>query len=368
MVDTIIKNMCTGCSSCMNICPKEAIKMISDSEGFNYPVIDRALCIECMLCEKVCPSLNLIKENHFINMKIYAAWSLNEVIRNESTSGGIFSEIALEILDCGGYICGAIYNEEFGVEHYITNKVSDLSKIRQSKYVQSDMNYIYKEILKLLVNEKKVLFCGSPCECAGINHYLNINKINCSRLILVDFVCRGANSPKVYKSFLDSLEKKYQSKINKVWFKNKKYGWNRFSTKIEFANGHTYLEDRFNDIYIRGYIESNLFIRPSCSQCLYKGFPKSSDITLADFWGIKLEDKTKNTDLGTSLVILNSDIGIELFENIKSRIFYESNNLESAIEGNYCINNSIIHGENRTEFMSSLETMDIIDNIKRFLQ
>ncbi len=367
MIDRIDKNKCNGCSACLNICPVRAIDMIIDQEGFIYPLIVKEKCIKCNRCDAVCPVLNYNKVMEHLEPQIYAAWSLNEEIRFNSTSGGVFSEFAMQILNKSGYVCGAIYSESYEIEHFITCDVKDLSRIRQSKYAQSNIKQIYKKIGKLLLVNNSVLFCGTPCQCAGLDSYLKLKNITRQNLVIIDFVCRGSNSPKVYQMFLKQLEKEHQSKITKVWFKNKTYGWNRFSTKIEFKNGNDYLKDRFEDSYIRGYIEANLFIRPSCGECYFKGFPRVSDITLGDFWGITLNDKNQNTDIGTSLIILNSDTGKKLFSKIKSNLFFEHKELNDMEVFNPCISKSIKHGQGREEFMKDLDKIDVIENINRYL-
>lgn len=363
----IKREKCTGCFACYNICKQGAIEMYPDEEGFKYPHINHSLCNKCGKCTSVCPSITPYTKKENKPLHVYAAWSLNYEIRSASTSGGIFSELAMEIINEEGYICGAVYNSDLLVEHFIAKDVEGLERIRQSKYVQSDINFAYREISELLLKGRKVLFCGSPCECAGLKKYLEINGYGQDNLFVVDFICRGANSPKVYKKYLMELEKKYSSEIKKVWFKNKTYGWNRFCTKIEFENGQNYLEDRYHDMYIRGYIEENLYIRPSCSECIYKELPLIADITLADFWGVNLRDN-KDTDGGTSLVVINSKKGEELFNRIKSRIFMEGKCIEDAVPGNMCIYHSIIHGVNRNKFMKDLDSMNIMENLKRFLK
>lgn len=364
MIDIVEKKDCTGCSACYNICPKNCITMEADVEGFVYPKINYSQCIECNLCEKVCHAINDIEvSTNYDNPEIHAAWSLNEEIRINSTSGGVFSELALNVLKSGGYICGAEYNTEHMVEHCIIDAEKELVKIRQSKYVQSDIGLIYKDIKILLHKNKTILFCGAPCECAGLLSFLGRKY---DKLIVVDFVCRGANSPTVYKKFLMKLEDMYQSKVSKVWFKNKTYGWNRFSTKVEFENGKAYLEDRYSDLYMRGYIEANLYMRLCCSDCKYKTFPRVSDITLADFWGIKLTDISKDIEKGTSLLMINSNKGSILFNSIKDNIFSEEKTIEDAIGRNVCIKSSPKPNINKQEFIDRIDDMDILENIKRF--
>lgn len=367
ILDNMDKIKCTGCEVCKNVCSKNAIAMETDEEGFWYPRTSLEKCVSCGQCRKVCPSLKKAETENEERPEVYAGWSLDEEVRFHSTSGGVFSELANIILKQGGFICGAIYNEDQMVEHYLTEKSEGLLKIRQSKYVQSRMNDIYQEIGHILKSGKSLLFCGSPCQCAGVKNYLDLKKICQEQLILVDFICRGANSPKVYRKYLDELEVAYGSKITKVWFKNKSYGWNHFSTKIEFEDGQYYLEDRKHDAYVRGYIEKNLYMRPSCTACIHKGFPRVSDITLADFWGIQLRQKDKDTDKGTSMLILNSIKAKKLFPLLKERIFFEQKTLEEAEKGNFCMYHSVPFGENRAQFMCDLEQMSFTENIRRFL-
>lgn len=361
------KTECCGCEVCVNICKNNAIKMKMDKEGFYYPEIFKDRCVSCGLCQSVCPEMSPAKTTNIENPSVYAGWSINEEIRLNSTSGGIFSELARLILSKGGYVCGAVYNEEQMVEHFVARREEDLKRIRQSKYVQSRMNNIYRELGSILKNGESLLFCGSTCQCAALKNYLDKEKISREKLVLADFICRGANSPKVYRKFLDELEQEYDSKIRTVWFKNKTYGWNRFSTKIEFENGESYLEDRFNDVYIRGYIEKDLYMRPSCTECRYKGFPRVSDVTLADFWGVQLKDRQEESDKGTSMIVINSDKGSKLFELLKQYIFFEQKTLFEAESGNFCMYNSVPFGLGREQFMKDLDTMPVIENIRRFL-
>lgn len=368
MINSIDMKKCNGCYACYNICPEDAISMTMDNEGFNYPTVNMNNCTQCGKCMSVCPVNNVPESRNQKAPEVYAAWSLDDEIRANSTSGGIFSELAARVLQQSGYVCGAIYNSEKMVEHYITCDLEELKKIRQSKYVQSSINFSFRTIGELLIHGMQILFCGTPCECAAIDSYLNESSISKENLILIDFVCRGSNSPKVYIKFLNSLEEKYGAEVERVWFKNKTYGWNRFSTRIDFSNGSSYLEDRYSDIYIRGYIEANLYIRPSCGECLFKGFPRISDITLGDFWGVELEEKDRDVDQGTSLVIINSDKGERIFRDIKQRIFIERKKLEDAVGCNPCIYESISHGINRDKFMKDLDQIDVMENIRRYLK
>lgn len=320
---------------CKNICPKNCIKMSKNELGFQYPEIDKKNCIECKLCEKVCPYLNKPSTNKF-KREVYAAWSLNEENRYNSTSGGIFGELAMKVILDGGFVVGAKYNEEHLVEHTIISMINEIDIIRQSKYVQSDTNNIYSVVLDKLKNDKKVLFCGTPCQCDAM---LNIASKYMDNLIICDFICRGVNSPMVYKNYLDWLEEKYNSKIKKVWFKNKQNGWNNFGTRVEFISKEVYFADRETDPYMLGYIKSKYvnYMRESCYNCSFKGLEKTSDITLADFWGIKLNQSNDDTKNGVSAVIINSQKGKNLYDSILNNIYSEEHSIEEIVKNNRCI-------------------------------
>lgn len=353
MIDVINKELCTGCNACYNVCPNNSIEMIVDEMGFKYPKVDYFKCKKCKKCLEVCPSLNKPNlSDKWNDPKVYAAWSLDNEIRYQSTSGGIFSEVAKSILQDEGLVAGAVYSDNNLVQHYLTSEINDIEKLRQSKYVQSDIGEILRKIKTVLEDNKLVLFCGSPCHIAGLLNYLRKPYDN---LVTVDFVCRGTNSPKAYKKYIDMLENKYNSKIVRVWFKNKTYGWNRFSTRIDFINGKIYLKDRYHDLYMRGYIEENLYIRPCCLNCNYKNFPRIADITLADFWGVGKSDSNLDPDKGTSLIMVNSLKGVKLLEKIQDKIYIKESKIEIALPENPSIFKSINKNYESNNFLKMLD-------------
>ncbi|MDL2288688.1 Coenzyme F420 hydrogenase/dehydrogenase, beta subunit C-terminal domain [Oscillospiraceae bacterium OttesenSCG-928-F05] len=363
-VNQIDKSDCTGCWACYNQCPAECITMKEDAEGFKYPSVDAAVCVQCGGCVKSCPSINPVDvSQHRSEPRVYAAWSLDEEIRQNSTSGGAFSEIAKLLLEGGGYVCGAEYDSNHQVRHCVINHVDQLNRLRQSKYVQSDTGMVFREIREHLDASKDVLFCGTPCQCAGLRKYLNRDYSN---LYSVDFICRGSNSPLVYRKFLHYLENAYHSKVTRVWFKNKAFGWNRFSTRIDFEDGGVYLRDRHSDTYIRGYIEANLYMRDSCGACKYKSLPRVSDITLGDFWGVKLSDDSLDTDKGTSVVMLNSPKGERLFDGAKRNLFFEEKTVEDVYKKNKCLFESPKLNRHKKTFFEDMDRLDLIENISQY--
>lgn len=369
MIDKKIKkNECCGCSACNNICPLECITMKSDSEGFWYPEVDYAKCIKCQKCIKVCPAVNKPStENTLKNAQVVAAYSKNEEIRINSTSGGMFSEIAKYILNNKGKVFGARYNENHLVEHCKIEDISQIQILRQSKYLQSDILKTFKEAKEELNIGNIVLFAGTPCHIAALKNFLGKDYEN---LLTIDFLCRGVISPDVYKQYLKSLEKKYKSKIKKVIFKNKTFGWHRFSTKVIFENGEEYIKDRYTDSYMRGYLEGNLYLRPSCYECQYKTLPRYSDITLGDFWGIEKIKKHLDQDKGTSIFMINTNKGKEVFEKIKENLIFEEMKLEDIYLGNIALTEKTAYPDlnKKEEFFKNYLKEDFENLVEKLLK
>lgn len=345
-------DQCTGCAACANICPKKAITMRPDESGFIKPVIQQELCINCGCCEKACPVLHPVPpKGNTDSPAIYAAWSLDGSTRYKSTSGGAFSELCKGIYARGGAVVGAAYDEDMMIRHVVTTNVQELDLIRQSKYAQSEIGDVFRQIKKLLLEDREVLFCGCPCQVAGLFSYLGKPY---EKLYTVDFICRGSNSPKAYRKWLDMLETKYHARATRVWFKNKECGWNRFSTRVDFENGKVYRKDRYHDLFMKGYLEKNLYIRPSCAQCPFKGLPRMADITLADFWRV---DKKLDADMGTSMVVINNERGAQLLEACKDQLFLQERTLDEALKGNRMFDTSAWVSRYSGEFLRSLDTL-----------
>lgn len=341
MIKISDKTNCCGCNACGDVCPKGSITFKTDLEGFWYPEVNMDTCIDCHLCEKVCPIINIkdLKKNDYPQpAHTIAAINRNMRVRWNSTSGGAYSALAETMLEEGGYVSGAIYNEGFtGVHNYVTNNPEDLEKLRSSKYLQSNAEGLFKQIKELLINGEKVLACATPCQMAALRSFLRKDYDN---LVIVDLICRGVNSPKVYRAYLDSLEKKYGSKVVNVKAKNKELGWRNLTRKVTFENGQSYYGVLMDDDFRRGY-HTNVFCRPSCYDCKFKQFPRIADITLADYWGIEKVDKNLDNNIGTSLILLNSRKGTSFFEQCSAKLEYKETDFQSVVSGNQALFHSI---------------------------
>ncbi len=357
MIRIIDKENCCGCNACGDICNQHAVSFQLDEEGFWYPQVNSELCVECGLCERVCPQMNISSQEseHWKRPIAFAAYSKDENIRLDSTSGGIHSMLALRIYNQQGYVGGAIYNSDYSVSHIVSDDMQQLPKIRSSKYLQSNAEGIYKHVKSLLRKGKLVFFCGTPCQIRALHLYIGKNYDN---LVTCDFVCRGVNSPKVFLSYMKMLEKEYGSHATNIKFKAKDQGWHNFSMRVKFANGKEYCKNRYEDLFFIGYLQSGIFTRPSCFKCNFKGFPRYSDITLADFWGIENIDSTMDQDRGTSLVMINSTKGMNLFESIKDQIEWKEFSYEDALKYNPAIEKSLeIPNANRILFFKDIDKL-----------
>ena len=247
------KKDCMGCHGCYNICPKSCITMESDSEGFWYPKVDEDKCIECGLCEKVCPIINPIKEMDY-RIIAFACKNKDNEVRKLSSSGGVFSLLCNYVISKNGVVFGAAFDKEFNVRHMFAETLEECEKFRGSKYVQSKIGDTYIEAKKFLDKGRLVLFSGTPCQISGLESFLMKKYEN---LIMVDIACHGVPSPLVYKNYIKLLEEKNKSHMNSLSFRDKSTGWSKYSIKVDFNNGMNFKERGSDNIYERifeGYI------------------------------------------------------------------------------------------------------------------
>ena len=237
------KPECCGCNACGDVCPKGAISFEKDNEGFLYPQVDPSKCIECGLCEKTCPVLHSdeLKKNDLPESVCYAAEHKNLEVVFDSTSGGLFSALAEQMYRQHGFVGGAVFNEDLSVSQFISADKKDLLRLRSSKYLQSNAEGFYKEVKRLLTAGEQVLICGTPCQMAAMRAYLGKDYEN---LIIVDFICRGVNSPKIWQKYLQSFEDRYGSKVVFAKAKSKEYGWRNLTQKVRLEDGREFFETR----------------------------------------------------------------------------------------------------------------------------
>lgn len=306
------KEECCGCGACYNKCPKDAIEMVFDEEGFLYPQVDFGKCINCGLCQQVCPSISATYKNSD-KPKVYATWAEDE-IRKKSSSGGMFTLLAEFILKEGGVVCGAAFDENIRLKHILIDDIKDLPQLRGSKYVMSDTKRVYGEMVEKLEEGKKVLFCGCPCQVAGMLSYAGKEYEN---LYTLDLLCAGATSPGLFEKYKKEVHG--TGEIKSVDFRNKKwYGWPASMT-VTYKNGKVYKRAREEDVFYK-YFLNNLAKRPFCDTCKFSRLPRQGDITLGDFWGIDKYKKELDDGLGTSVMTINNEKGKWLFEQIKLRL------------------------------------------------
>lgn len=323
------KKDCCGCTACKNICPRSAIEMQPDTEGFLYPYVNDSLCIQCGLCLKVC-SLNNgynTPENFEIPL-VYAVKHKNENERLTSRSGGMFIAISDYILEQGGVVYGVGYTDHFRVVHKrATNKI-ERNEFKGSKYVQSDLSYTFKLLKNDLEAGIPVLFSGTPCQTAGLRAYLE--KSETRNLLICDIVCHGVPSPRVWKDYLNYIENRYNNSVIKVDFRDKEFGWSSHKESFTLKTNKKIVLNSYTDLFY-----SHVILRPSCGICKYTNFKRPSDITLADFWGIEKVSTEFNTDnKGVSLVLINSPKGENVFENTKWNIDYIKSNTKDCLQPN----------------------------------
>lgn len=364
MIDKLPKCECTGCKVCGDVCPTNAIHFNTEPNGFWYPIINYDKCIHCDKCSRTCPSMTMEVNKQGSNPLVYSAWLKDDKMRLESTSGGMFYAFAEYILSQGGSIAGSVYNDDWkSAHHELVNDEAGVKRVLGSKYFQSNTEGIYKAVKERLKDGKPLLFCGTPCQIAGLHSYLGKSYEN---LYLMDFICRSINSPLAFRCYIEELEKKHDSKVNYVHLKNKKYGWHSLATQVRFENGDEEINDKSHDWWVKGFIYNDLYTRESCFQCKYKTLPrKNADITIGDFWGIQYQSKEDNQK-GISAVLINTKRGMELFEHIQDKLVYSQSTLDMVLPGNPAlIKNPVRNIEKENAFFNNLQILGFSESVKR---
>ena len=347
MINVENKIDCCGCSACESICSKDAISLMPDTEGFLYPIVDLSKCIDCHICEKVCPVIYR-KNNSFIKTfkELYAVRHKSADILQNSSSGGFFSALANYVLKKGGVVFGVVYDINMIVKHVAIERCEDLWKLRGSKYVQSELKGIFNQVKVILNSGRLVLFSGTPCQVEGLNLFL---RKKYSNLITVDLVCHAVTSPKLFSEYINYIEKKFKRKVEWLNMRDKfKTGWNHhFIMRIRFkGNKSTYLKrNMYSWLSIFG---SEMASRPSCHSCSFTNKSRPGDFTIADFWDDKRLRPDIYSDKGTSLCIINTAEGTKIMKELKQNLYYWNISEEEAWQP--CLESPTLAHEKRDEF------------------
>ena len=359
MPELASKSQCTGCTACVSICPCHCIQMQKDDAGFQFPeMIEQSACIGCGACERSCPVMSNKGFNSDLLAVAYAAFSKNDLLRMGSSSGGIFSELADVVLQSAGLICGAEYDVEGAVKHICVDNKMELWKLRGAKYSQSILGDSFQILKKQLDSGRKVLFSGTPCQVAGLKSFL---KRDYDNLICVDFVCHGIPSPMVWEKYIKYRAQNDNGGVaaSHINLRNKESGWSKYSYSVEFtySDNNRYLckngADPFMCFFVGDYI-----LRESCSDCHFKGYSRVSDITLGDFWGIWDVCPEMDDNKGTSLVLLHSQKGKQLFQSVSERIEVQEVSLEQASQMNPSMLKSSVHQPDREAVLKTIAEDD----------
>lgn len=339
MIKILDKVLCCGCTACVQKCSKQCISLIEDNEGFLYPIVDVSTCVDCGICEKVCPIIN--EGISHIPLSVYAAINKDENIRLQSSSGGIFTLLAENIINEEGVVFGACFDEDWQVRLDYTETIEGIAAFRGSKYVQARTENTYRQAEFFLKAGRKVLFSGTPCQIAGLKKFLRKEYDN---LLAVDFVCHGVPSPKVWSRYLEELlacqdEKnsvqfssipqpfsEQKSHVLGISFRDKSLGWKKFSfvlqhnlakattagkqSSVSFSDMHQ--ENTFMRLFL-----SDIILRPSCYDCHCKEGRSGADLTIADFWSIENISPEMHDDKGTSLVLIQTEKGKQIFFSLE---------------------------------------------------
>ena len=351
------KENCSGCKACENICPKHAITMKENEEGFYYPEINESICVNCGLCKKVC----LYQNNIIFNKvkEVYAATSKNDELLKDVASGGIFSSLALEILEKGGVVFGAtmdLVEGKLKPHHIAVERIEELNKLKGSKYVQSDVENTYIQVKRNLESGRLVLFSGTPCQIEGLKLFLQKDFEN---LLTVDIICHGVPSAKMFQEYIECMEEKLDGKIYEYKFRDKSRGQGyAIKVKYKMKNGLDKVKvlDGNNDSYNMLFLKSAIS-RESCYSCKFAKKDRISDITIGDFWGIyeehdnKLLNTVMSEDKGISCILVNTDKGEKYMKSIKNQLYHFESEEEKVMKHNGQLNKPVCRNPEREKIM-----------------
>lgn len=356
-------NDCTGCAACVNICPRNCIVMQPSIEGFLYPIVNEKRCVQCGMCKSICPvqSTFVSERKERTEPTCYAAWANDSKVRFSSSSGGVFTYLAEAILGEGGAVAGVRFGKNYLTEHTLITDFAGLEALKKSKYVQSEIGFVYRQVKKAL-QSRLVLFTGTPCQCAGLKGYLG-NDLP-ENLYICDMICHGVVSPMVFLQYLNEMEEKYNSAVSTICFRDKTYDFSKPEKKwrglwmhIQFENGREYFADDKTDPFFRLFL-NNICLRPSCYRCKFKGIYRPVDITISDFWGAKKAFPGLDMDVkrGVSAVFIHSKKGKKLWNIVCPSLTAYKSSIKDVVQKNTSCLQSAEYNSCRELFFKELLT------------
>lgn len=373
-----LSQKCSGCGLCEHLCPKNAITMV-EKDGFLYPNVNENTCVYCGVCVKLCP-VNSEKLTESNCIEAFAVKHKDSNVIFNSSSGGIFTALSDKILENNGYIIGADFDDDMNLVHTTTSTTEGRDRMRGSKYIQSNTVGIYKAIRDLLNEDKPILFTGTPCQAAAVRKAFP-NKDN---LYIVDIICHGVPSPEVWKKYVEFIEKKYKKKLTFFSFRNKSLsGWRKYSAKLTFDDKTEILHNDYTGSFIELF-RYDVCLRPSCTECNFTSMNRQGDITIGDFWGIENTIPEISDNKGISAVMINTEKGKRLFEQIKDKINVYPTTQKDIAKKQPNLSVSSSYSNKASSFKQDLNNMPfekilkkytrvglkrrIIDTIKKFLK
>lgn len=354
------KTQCCGCGACGDICPKGAISM-EMKDGFLYPVVHDALCVDCGLCQKVC-AFRREKITQSNSLKAFACKSKDAQVRLKSSSGGIFTAISDWVLAQGGAVYGASYDEAMVVRHSRTETAQGRDRMRGSKYVQSDIAGVFRQVKEDLQRGKQVLFSGTPCQVSALKSFLGREY---EKLILVDIVCHGVPSPEVWGKFMAYIGEKYGKNPIDYAFRDKEVSWRSYSPKVTFADGTTVGANDHTGSFIELF-RYDVCLRPSCTACRYTSMHREGDFTIGDFWGIEAVMPELDDGKGVSALLVNSDKGEALLAQLSDELELHACTPEQIAYRQPNMRCPSSHSTKAASFASDLRGMSFDKVLKRY--
>lgn len=355
------KSACCGCSACASVCAHHAITMRPDGMGFLYPEVDKSKCVDCGLCNHVCAfNDDYDKSGNLDEPDVYAARhkDINEI--STSRSGAVFIALSDWILEQGGVVYGAGYEDHFRVVHKRATNKGQRDEFKGSKYVQSDLKDTFCQIKKDLKQGYKVMFSGTPCQTSGLLSYLKLLKQDISLLYVVDLVCHGVPAPNVWRDYLKYIEKKYHAKITAVNFRDKsQFGWAAHKESFKLDDKYV-CTSTYSDLFCKC-----IMFRDSCGVCHFANLKRPSDLTIGDFWGWEKVDQHINTDnKGVSLLLVNTEKGRRLFSEIENQINYLKSDSRHCLQPN--LEHPSLINPLRTEFEQNFISRGFVYCAKKY--